>query len=118
MMLSADIMSDPSAVAALAAARTGIWRWDLAANCLSLSPQSVNLLGAPSARLSRQQFLALVHDDDLSTMRRSLDECLAIGRTHDLDFRTAQGAWLRMCGCAPSVGQAAEGLLETVGPPR
>ncbi len=115
MMLSADIMSDPSAVAALAGARTGIWRWDLAANCLNLSPQAVNLLGAPSARLNRQQFLALVHDDDLSIMRRSLEECLAMGRLHDLDFRTAQGAWLRMRGCAPSGGQAAEGVLIDIG---
>src|SRR5690242_18717769 len=107
LMLSADIMSDPSAVAALAGARTGIWRWDLATNCLNLSPQAVNLLGAPSARLNRQQFLALVHDDDLSIMRRSLEECLAMGRPHDLDFRTTQGTWLRMRGSAPPGGQAA-----------
>ncbi|MBN9587717.1 MAG: PAS domain S-box protein [Alphaproteobacteria bacterium] len=115
MNLPTDIAANCDAVAALTGAQTGIWRWDLAADRLKLSPLAATLLDAPAAQLDQQQFLALVHADDRSIMERSLRECLAMGRLHDLDFRTVLGNWRRMRGCAPPGERAAGGIMIDIG---
>jgi two-component system sensor kinase FixL len=118
MNLPSDIAAAGEAqkvAAALAGARIGIWHWNPVTDRVSLSLRAADLLGTAAQDLDRGQFLALVWADDRPAMERSLRECLSAGLMHDLDFRTAQGAWRRMCGSMTAGGAAGAGILIDIG---
>lgn len=104
-----------SAEAALDAAGVGLWRWDLAARRIRLSPQAAILLAAGLAELSEADFLALIDPQDMEILQRSVADCLYEGRLHEVEFRTRQGQWRCMRGQAVPGAEAGQGVLTDVG---
>src|SRR4051812_5488043 len=109
-----DRMGPSEVLAAIAAADVGLWRRDLAADRIILSPRAAELLGAKTASLSGADFLALVHGEDRPGMARGL---AGLADTElDFDFRLAgDGAWRRMCGAVQPGGEHASGILLDIG---
>jgi len=104
---------------AIDAAGIGTWRWDPAANQVSLSDRASELIGAPAGCLKYPQFLACFHPADRDGVDHSLRWGLAGGESLDLDVRglPAEGPerWLRMRGraVAPNLHGV---LIEIAGP--
>jgi two-component system sensor kinase FixL len=93
---------DEDSLLAIEAAGVGTWRWDLASGAVRLSDRARHLVGAESAPLDFEEFLARLHPDDRGMVERALRESVASGAEHDIDFRTVsngdQTRWLRMRG--------------------
>lgn len=118
--LKADPPSDSAAgrrdeLVAVEAAGVGVWRWDLDADLITLTPLAGELLAAPAAQLTFEDFLALVHPED----RPATDEMLrrnAEGRQpFDLEFRVppqeSKPHWMRLRGSVTPGGRTAQGIV-------
>jgi two-component system sensor kinase FixL len=87
---------------AIEAAGVGTWRWDLAANTVSLSARARDFIGAPETFIDYPEFLARLHPGDRDLVDRSLRQSLASGERHDITFRPlpqdGKELWLRLRG--------------------
>jgi PAS domain S-box-containing protein len=76
----------------------GLWEWDLASERVTRSAQVWTRLGypAPTAPVSMQEWLALIHPEDRAAVQTNLDEHLE-GRSDAIDaqyrVRNAEGRW-------------------------
>jgi PAS domain S-box-containing protein len=88
---------------ASAAAKAGVWEWDLATGETIWSPQEYALFGLdPAATPSTdvvETWKALIHPDDFSAVMDQTDLVRREGGTHDLDYRvllaTGEMRWMR-----------------------
>jgi two-component system sensor kinase FixL len=102
----------PEKLAALDAAEAGAWQWLLTTDRILLSRQAARLLGTDAGELSKTEFLALVDKSEAVAMERSLQDNLAAGKEHDLDFPLAAGGrWCRMRGRSQSGAKSASGIF-------
>jgi two-component system sensor kinase FixL len=77
---------------ALEAADIGLWRWDLAAGTIDLSPAALCLLGcSPGASLDYAGFIALLHPDDRAPADKALRDSVAVGGPFDFVVRAVAG---------------------------
>lgn len=86
---------------ALAAARTGTWAWDVAADTHHRDANLNALLGLPAEETYRPfaEFLSHMHPDDRDAVRAAFDQSVRNGRPLNIEFRVVWpgGAvrWLR-----------------------
>ncbi|MBX6312540.1 MAG: response regulator [Isosphaeraceae bacterium] len=76
--------------AALAAARTGTWRWEIASGRSTHDPNMSRLLGRPAveATLPIQDVLGIVHPEDRAALAATLDRVLrGEGADYEAEFR-------------------------------
>jgi len=92
--------------AAIEAAGLGLWRWDAGLGQILLSARAAELAGSERDRLDREQFQALLHDEDRDRVERLLWRDMDRDERIFLEFRTGNGARLRM------IGQGAGVLME------
>jgi two-component system sensor kinase FixL len=111
----AGVSRNEGAAAAMDAAGVGAWRWDLMQGRIELSPVAAALLSSDNAELTQVKFLDLIHPDDRGIVERSLNTRLISGQLCDLDFRTRQGMWRRICGRAQGGSNAANGVILDIG---
>ncbi len=99
---------DEDSLLAVEAAGIGTWRWDLAANAVSLSAGAGEFIGVQDRFISYPEFLARLHPDDRDFVDRSLRRSQATGERHDVTFRLLPGdgreRWLRLRGRAIADG--------------
>jgi diguanylate cyclase (GGDEF)-like protein/PAS domain S-box-containing protein len=85
--------------AALAAARVGTWRIDMASRESSWDALTSMAFGLEPAPRVHAEPLLHVHEDDRARVARSLEDCFARGTPHDVVFRAAESGagtrWIR-----------------------
>ena len=84
---------------ALAGSGVGVWDWDLRTGAQTHSQHWEEMLGYGGAELTGgyQEFIALVHPNDVAPMQTALLaylECVAPGYTVDLRMRHRDGSWV------------------------
>jgi signal transduction histidine kinase len=96
---------------AMSVARVGVSYRELGSNDIVLSRSLASLLGLPlgTASISRDEFLARVHHDDVDRVRTVVDEAVARGSEFDLEYRLRRPEggwrWFRSNGRVTSSGQ-------------
>lgn len=98
---AAEALSSEDRLNALEAGGVGTWQWDAAANAVHLSPRASALVGAPEARVSYPDFLALLHPDDRAAFDSSFRGNHSPDAGWEADFRLVPQTfvrWRRMRG--------------------
>ncbi len=84
---SAPIDSDTPLRPAPAAARMGLWEWDLATDRMHWSPDCLALLEQQTAARDTDAFLPAVHPDDRLVLRQALERALVDRSDLRVEFR-------------------------------
>jgi PAS domain S-box-containing protein len=84
---------------ATAAAKLGIWMWDIVRNEVWISEEGRVLFGfAPSEKLDIDRFRNAIHPDDRDSMRRAVENSLSTGVEYEAEHRVllpgGQVRWL------------------------
>ncbi len=73
---------------ALDCAQVGIWDWNLLTNQITWSEQVYSLFGVtPDFQVVLANVFTRIHPDDVEPLRRSLDQAIAEGVEHNLEYR-------------------------------
>jgi two-component system sensor histidine kinase/response regulator len=82
---------------AIRGANDGLWELDVRTRDMWVSPRFAEMLGLPQeAFLSdRERFFSVVHPEDVGTLRKTIDKCIADDSPLDIELRaqTSQGEW-------------------------
>ncbi|WP_230530887.1 sensor histidine kinase [Microvirga roseola] len=124
-------VSEERGAVAVEAAELGTWRWDMDGGEVVGSERCWILLDLPrrpqagsNARISTQEFLDAICEEDRPNVEAAMRNCINDGRTLNVEFRTAHrdGSlhWVRATGRAPHlVGEAprvVHGVLADIDP--
>ncbi|MDB5390320.1 MAG: Blue-light-activated protein [Planctomycetaceae bacterium] len=72
---------------ALAAAQMGTWDWDLRTNQVVRSPESLMILGGESFQWDYDEFLRLIHPDDVESVQAALHRTIKEQVGFTMEFR-------------------------------
>jgi two-component system, LuxR family, sensor kinase FixL len=97
----------------LAAEAANLGTWRFIAGRFRLGAAAERLLATANSIPDEPEFLDMVHESDRARVRLALHDDLLAGAEHDIDFRSRNGAWLRMRGGA--LGDGAFGILLDIG---
>ena len=89
------------------AASFGIWERGADDEIMIGSAGFAALIGAPSGRLSRDAFYAMIHPGDRDGVRSTMDSAIAAGESFDVSFRASvrgEIRWLRSQGRVETAG--------------
>ncbi len=88
---------------ALEAANMGAYEWDLVGRMVLLNPRLRSMIGVAADRLSTEDTLNLVHEDDRAWMGEALETAIRADGRFTVDFRVQRGGdgaqlWLSSTG--------------------
>ncbi len=69
------------------AARLGDWSWDAKTDVVTLSETAAEILGVPSAKITRTQMRELLSEEDREATRIAIDKALAEQTDYDVEYR-------------------------------
>lgn len=100
-------------MAALAAAKLGVWELDIRTRRVYLSPESYEIMGRPAGDGSLDSYVRSVHPDDLARVRRLFDRAVIWEKEFRAEFR-----YLRPDGAVPWLAATARTYMDDEGQPR
>jgi PAS domain S-box-containing protein len=84
--------SEESLRFAVAAARMGLWRWDMESDELHWDPRALEIFGVPTPPKTFDQYLALLHPDDRAFVKSTVGRAAELGVFAPFEHRLATRA--------------------------
>ncbi|MEP1143026.1 MAG: PAS domain-containing sensor histidine kinase [Henriciella sp.] len=95
--------------------RAGFWSWDFKTGMFNLSSEAAQLLGVEAeTELSKQEFLAFVHEDHVAAMEQSLETLQERGFLRQEFANKDKSGWLDMRAEPDEAGGALNGVLRDI----
>ena len=78
---------------ALAAAKMGVWEWNLQSDTIFWSPESYQIFGVESFDGDLESFKKLVHPEDLNRVMTASSQAMANRTVYQEEFRIILSRW-------------------------